>query len=273
MAAECPRNPDALGTSRVLTASPEEFSHIGSMQYAQTLPLGDHEVVLTFDDGPSPLFTDVILNILDSQCVRATHFLIGKPALMHPELVRRLYNAGQTVGTHTFDHPLGFRHLPMARVAAEVQDGIKAVDDAIGNPEAVAPFFRIPGLSRSEDVDAYLASQSLVTWSADVVADDWFRHITPAEIVDRAIKRLDAKGRGILLLHEIHPATALALPLLLKELKERGYHVVHVVPTGDLPNLVPDLSSPSTVSDGGWPRVVVSTAHSRTNRLTIGKIH
>ena len=90
---------------------------------------------------------------------------------------------------------------------------------AIGDPKAVAPFFRIPGLARSDAVDTFLASQSLITWSADVVADDWFRIITPQQIVQRAMQRLDAKGRGILLLHDIHPATALALPSLLKELK------------------------------------------------------
>ena len=48
------------------------------------------------------------------------------------------------------------------------------------------------------------------------------------------MQRLDAKGRGILLLHDIHPATAMALPSLLKELKDRGYRVVHVVPAGKL---------------------------------------
>src|ERR1041385_1483839 len=75
----------------------------------------------------------------------------------------------------------------------------------------------------------------------DIVADDWFRHITPSQIIERAIQRLDVKGRGILLLHEIHPATALALPSLLKELKDRRYHIVHVVPPGELPNSVPAL--------------------------------
>jgi peptidoglycan-N-acetylglucosamine deacetylase len=271
--AECPGNADALGTSRVLAISPQEFSHVGKMQYNQALPLNDHEVVLTFDDGPLPPFTDVILNILNSQCVRATHFLIGKTALIHPELVRRIYNAGQTVGTHSFDHPLAFRHLSMARVEAEVRDGIRAVDDAIGDPKAVAPFFRIPGLGRSDEIDSYLASQSLVTWSADVVADDWFRHITPAEIIERAIQRLDAKGRGILLLHEIHPATALALPVLLKELKERGYHIVHVVAPGELPNSVPDLPNAPSVSDRGWPRTLLANTHRRTNGIALGKIH
>src|SRR5664280_3095162 len=57
----CPGNPDVLGPSRVLTISPSEFSQIGSMQYKQTLPLNDHEVVITFDDGPLPPYTNICL--------------------------------------------------------------------------------------------------------------------------------------------------------------------------------------------------------------------
>ena len=68
-----------------------------------------------------------------------------------------------------------------------------------------------------------------MTWSADVVADDW-RHINASEVVRRAIARLDEKGKGILLLHDIQPATALALPELLRELKAKGYRIVQVVP-------------------------------------------
>ena len=182
------------------------------MQYKQTLPLKDHEVVITFDDSPLPPYTDIILKVLASQCVRANYFLIGQMAHTYPYLVRHIYNAGHTVGTHTLDHPLAFNHRPLPLVEHEVDGGIAAVEAAIGDPKAVAPFFRIPGLARSDAVDSFLASQSLVTWSADVVADDWFREITPHQIVQRAMQRLNAKGRGILLLHDIHPATALALP-------------------------------------------------------------
>ncbi|MGA9084685.1 MAG: polysaccharide deacetylase family protein, partial [Pseudolabrys sp.] len=57
----CPGNPDALGTSRVLTINPGEFTRLGIVQYKQTLPLKDHEVVLTFDDGPLPPYSDIIL--------------------------------------------------------------------------------------------------------------------------------------------------------------------------------------------------------------------
>jgi peptidoglycan/xylan/chitin deacetylase (PgdA/CDA1 family) len=254
----CPGNPDALGTSRVLTISPSEFSQIGRMQYKQTLPLNDHEVVITFDDGPLPPYTNIILDTLASQCVKATYFLVGQMAHAYPSMVRRIYNEGHTIGTHSQDHPFAFQRLPLQQVEYEVDGGIASVDAAIGDAKAVAPFFRIPGLGRSKTADDFLASQSLVTWSADVVADDWFRHISAQTIVQRALQRLEAKGRGILLLHDIHPATAMALPTLLKELKVRGFHVVQVVPAGDRPKAVPELMASPATDKGAWPTVLTS---------------
>jgi peptidoglycan-N-acetylglucosamine deacetylase len=263
----CPGNPDALGTSRILAISPSDFSQIGSMQYKQTLPLNDHEVVITFDDGPLPPYTNIILNTLASQCVKATYFLVGQMAHAYPSVVRRIYNEGHTIGTHSQDHPLAFQRLSLQRVEYEVDDGIASVDSAIGDAKAVAPFFRIPGLGRSKTADDFLASQSLVTWSADVVADDWFRHISAQTIVQRALQRLDAKGRGILLLHDIHPATAMALPTLLKELKAHGFHVVQVVPAGDRPKSVPELMASPATDRGAWPTVLTS-AHSVDKAMT-----
>jgi len=103
----------------------------------------------------------------------------------------------------------------------------------------------------------------LAVWSADEVADDWFRGITPAQIVRKAINRIEAKGhRGVLLLHDIHPATAMALPELLKELKARGYHVVQAVPAGERPKSVPERPAPMVAESGGWPRVVKASLHS-----------
>ena len=249
----CPGNPDALGTSRVLKISPADFRRIGSMQYAQTLPLKDHEVVITFDDGPIPPYTNVILDTLASQCVKATYFLVGEMARAYPSIVRRIYNAGHTIGTHSQNHPFRFQRLAAPSFAQQVDGGIASVDAALGNPQALSPFFRIPGLGRTNAIEAYLASKSLVTWSADVVADDWKR-IGAREIVRRAMRRLDEKGRGILLLHDIHPATASALPTLLKELKDRGYHVVQVVADGERPVSVPELAASSDKES--WPRVV-----------------
>ncbi|HMF22301.1 MAG TPA: polysaccharide deacetylase family protein [Pseudolabrys sp.] len=250
----CPGNPDALGTSRVLTISPSEFTSIGSMQYAQTLPLNEHEVVLTFDDGPIPPYTNVILDTLASQCVKATYFLVGETAQAYPSIVRRIYNAGHSIGTHSQNHPYRFQRLSIQSAEQQVDRGILSVDTALGEPKALSPFFRIPGLARTSELESYLASKSLVTWSADVVADDW-KHISAKEIVRRAMRRLEKRGRGILLLHDIHPATVLALPTLLKELKERGYHVVQVVAAGDRPESLPEpVASPE--NKGTWPRIV-----------------
>ena len=63
-AEDCPGNPDALGTSRVLTIDPNEYPHVGAMDRAAALPLSDKEVVITFDDGPVPRYTNQILDIL-----------------------------------------------------------------------------------------------------------------------------------------------------------------------------------------------------------------
>jgi peptidoglycan/xylan/chitin deacetylase (PgdA/CDA1 family) len=274
----CPGNPHALGTSRVITVTPDEFSRIGTIQYKQTLPLQDHEVVLTFDDGPIPPYSNIILDTLDAQCVKVTYFMVGEMAHAYPAIVRRIYNAGHTIGTHTQHHPFGFEHLSMQRVEREVDSGIASVDAALGDPKALSPFFRIPGLGRTTAIEHFLADKKLVTWSADVDTNDWWRGTSPGQIVQRAMRRLNAKGRGILLMHDIHPATAMALPALLKELKIQGYHVVQVVPAGERPKSVPDLTASPAEDKGGWPRLLKTSAISTDSdrappRHRLKKVH
>jgi peptidoglycan-N-acetylglucosamine deacetylase len=229
-AQDCPGNPDVLGTSRVLVLEPGEFSHVGLMQYPQTLPLADKEVVLTFDDGPLPRYSNQVLDILAAQCVKATYFLVGEMARAYPGMVRRIYESGHTIGTHSEDHPSHFGKLPIEKVRQEIDDGIADVAAALGDPQAVAPFFRIPGLARTDAIEEELAARSLVAFSSDTVADDWHRRIKPKDIIRLAMTRLQARGKGILLLHDIHAVTVAALPELLKQLKNAGFRVVHVVP-------------------------------------------
>lgn len=152
MAASCPGNPHALGTSRTITVEPSAFPRIGLMQYRNSLPLKDHEVVLTFDDGPLPPYTNRILDTLASECVKVTYFLVGRMANANPDLVRRIYNSGHVIGTHSQNHPLTFDQMPLPRIEREVGAGIASVQAAAGDPRAVAPFFRIPGLMRSKQV-------------------------------------------------------------------------------------------------------------------------
>ena len=231
--------------------------------------LNDHEVVITFDDGPIPPYSNIILDTLAAQCVKATYFLVGEMAHSHPSIVRRIYNAGHWIGSHSQNHPLKFQRLSMDAVEHEVNDGIASIDMALGDPKALSPFFRIPGFGRTDAIDDYLASKALVTWSTDIVADDWKR-IGAREIVHRAMRRLEAKGRGTLLLHDIDPATVLALPVLLKELKDRGYRVVHVVAAGDRPESIPDAPA-SADSIKEWPRVTASPSASPVSTSSFKK--
>jgi hypothetical protein len=78
-------------------------------------------------------------------------------------------------------------------------------------------------------VEKYMAERGIMIWSADFPADDW-KHLSASEVMKRALTRLEQHGKGVLLLHDIQPATAMMLPNLLRELKRRGYHIVHVVP-------------------------------------------
>lgn len=228
----CPGNPDALGTSRVLPIDFSQYQQLGRMQYPDSLPLNDKEVVLTFDDGPLPPSTDKVLDALAAQCVKATFFMVGEMARTFPATVRRVYEEGHTIGTHSDHHPTGFGQLPLDRMREEIDGGIADVSAAFdGDSRYLAPFFRIPGFARSDLVENELARRSLIVFSADVVADDWHRDITPAKIISLAMSRLEARGKGILLLHDIHPKTAAALPGLLAALKANGFHVVQVVPS------------------------------------------
>jgi peptidoglycan/xylan/chitin deacetylase (PgdA/CDA1 family) len=257
----CPGHPDALGTSRVLTISPSEYQLLGTIQYKHTLPLKDHEVVLTFDDGPIPPYTNSILNTLAANCVKATYFLVGEMVHARPYLVRRIYNEGHSIGTHTQHHPFAMQRLSMQRVEREVDDGIASADAALGDPRAVSPFFRIPGLGRTNAIEHFLEHKGLVTWSADIDTNDWWRGTTPGALIQRTMRRLNAKGRGIVLMHDIHPATALALPALLKRLKAEGYRVVHVVAAGERPKTLPEVVA-TPAEKAVWPAVL----HAKTEK-------
>jgi peptidoglycan/xylan/chitin deacetylase (PgdA/CDA1 family) len=230
--ADCPGRPDAIGVSRTIVVDPREHPRVGSFQYPETLPLRDKDVVLTLDDAPRPASV-AALDVLAAECVKATYFVIGRHARAHPDILRRIAAAGHTIGTHSERHPLSFNRMTAARTGREIDEGIASVRAVLGEDAEIAPFFRIPGLLRGDAVESAAAERGLMIWSTDVMAHDWKRRITVEGIVRRTIDRLEAKGKGILLLHDIHPKTVEALPLVLGELKRRGYRIVHVQPATD----------------------------------------
>ena len=228
-AADCPGNPQALGTSRVLSVSPAAQPRVGTWHYAETLDLADREVVLTFDDGPMRPHTAAILDILKRECVRATFLVVGAMAASSPQLLRRAFDEGHTIGTHTQSHPR-LPELPEVKARGEIERAVAAAQAALGPSRPLAPFFRAPYLALTPALEAYLEARGLMVWDIDVHAGDW-EDVPSAVVVARALERLDRRRKGILLLHDIQARTVRALPHLLRELKARGYKIVHAVPT------------------------------------------
>lgn len=230
MAAECPRT-DALGTTRVLTVDPRAFPQVGLKSFPTTLPLADHEVVLTFDDGPFPATTGKVLAALASECVRATFFLIGQNAQANPQSVRAIAAAGHSIGHHTWSHRI-LSTIGEAKALEEIDRGIAADAAALGQtPSARTRFFRFPGFASTPSLLARLEGRGMVVFGADLWASDW-NPMTPEQQLALLTARLEQARKGIILLHDTKQQTARMLPDFLRYLKRNGYKIVHVVPAG-----------------------------------------
>jgi peptidoglycan/xylan/chitin deacetylase (PgdA/CDA1 family) len=227
---ECPRK-DALGTSRVLAVDAATSPRVGLKSFPQTLPLEDREVVLTFDDGPWPATDSKILAALARECVRATFFLIGKPASEHPEMVRKMAAAGHTIGYHTWAHH-NLKDMKPEAAIDEIDKGISAVEMALHGKASTTPstpFFRYPYFEMSPEALENLEKRGIVVFGADFWASDWNK-MTPQQELKLLTERLTIARKGIILLHDPKAQTAAMLPAFLRYLRDNHYRVVHVVP-------------------------------------------
>ena len=216
---------DKLGVSRVAKVDTTGGGEYGE-QYPPTQLLQKGEVVLTFDDGPHPVFTREILNALAAQCTKATFFNVGQMIKNFPDMARQVQAEGHTVGTHTYTHRnLGGTSLD--RSEQQIESTINIAEATL--PNGVAPFFRFPYLSDPKRVREYLAKRNVAVFGIDVDSFDW-RVRTPEKVMHNVFSTLDKTGGGIILFHDIHANTAKSIPAVLAELKTRGYKVVHIVP-------------------------------------------
>jgi len=228
-------NPQLLGTSRTITVRPTDFPRIGTEQYAESLRLKNREVVLTFDDGPVHGHSAKVLDALAAECVKATFFMLGINVAEAPSLVRRAFEEGHSIGTHTFSH-LHLDEASLEKAKQDIELGIEAVTEALGKGRSPAPFFRAPYLGITKDLEKFLYARGLMVWDIDVDSLDWSVD-APEKVIENTLAVLEKKGKGILLMHDIKSQTARAMPVLLSELKRRGFRIVHVVPeAGHIPN-------------------------------------
>ena len=229
-------NPNALGVSRVVEIDTTGGPGFGFENYKSYDFLEPKEVVLTFDDGPQKFHTEAVLAALSEQCTKAIFFSIGKMALGYPDILRKVQDAGMTIGTHTWSHALLRKAKSEAEAIDEIERGMSAVKRALGPEAKVAPFFRYPGFQDTPETLAYLQKRNIAMWSTDIDSFD-FKFRNTDHTIKMVIDKLEKKGKGIVLLHDIQPTTAKAVPMLLAQLKQHGYKIVHVRAKGTLQTL------------------------------------
>ena len=228
--------------------------------------LRDKEVVLTFDDGPRPGSTEAVVKALADECLRATFFEVGQMASWHPEVTKQVIDAGMTVGTHTWSHK-DLARIPYEKAEQEIEMANSAVSAAAGGK--IAPFFRFPYLAQSPRILSYLAERNTAIFSGDIDSRDYTMH-KPEPVVDSVMSQLEKRGKGIVLMHDIHPNTAEALPELLRQLKVAGFKVVHMVPKEQLTTIARyDEMLDHRVSSSAQPVSATAPAHDAATHHSI----
>jgi peptidoglycan/xylan/chitin deacetylase (PgdA/CDA1 family) len=230
-------NPNAMGVTRVVEIDTSGGPGFGSQHFKSFDFLRDHEVALTFDDGPWPNNTQAVLKALADQCLRATFFPIGKHATYHPEILKQVVAAGHTIGNHTWSHPdlqAVMKKSGEDAAIEEIEKGASAVRMMAGAP--TAPFFRFPDLRHPPEMLTYLGGRNIASFSTDIDSFD-FKIKRPEELVRSLISKLNKRGKGIILMHDFQKVTSIALPQILGELQKNGFKVVHMVPKDMLTTL------------------------------------
>lgn len=220
-------------------------------------------IALTFDDGPHPYHTPILLRTLRRLKVRATFFVVGRNVDRYPYLVRQMVRDGHEVENHTYNH-LRLSRLPLGIVQEEIEAGAAAIWRATGH---IPRFVRPPGGMVDHSVRQVVQLDGYVTvmWTAD-----------PADYERPDVKtlrqRLFASVRpgSIILLHEKVPQTVEILPEFVQEARRQGYEFVTIEEMWkDMQRSVLQMASyergglPSPFFGGSW----AYSSDSSANRL------
>lgn len=193
-------------------------------------------LVLTFDDGPHPKFTPAILATLEKYGVKSIFFEVGQNVAVRGKgandagtlsrteaaaYSERILQSGHLLANHSLTHAF-LPKLSDARLEKEIDESKRIIEEVTNSSIAL---FRPPYGARNEKVSAALAARQLKAFLWNVDSLDWSDPI-PTSIANRVVQQVEANGRGVILLHDVHSQTTEALPLILETLQGRGYRFV-----------------------------------------------
>lgn len=170
-------------------------------------------IYLTFDDGPVPEVTPMVLDILDKYNAKATFFCVGDNVAKHPDIYQQVLDKGHATGNHTFNHIKGWQ--------TEVPDYIKNVSQC--SEHVKSNLFRPPhGRIKHAQVKELAKDYKIIMWS--VLTGDYDHSLTKEQVLDYSIK--NTKGGSIVVFHDSIKASErmlFALPLFLEHFINKGY--------------------------------------------------
>jgi peptidoglycan/xylan/chitin deacetylase (PgdA/CDA1 family) len=203
-------------------------------------------IALTFDDGPHPIYTPKLLDILAQYGVRATFFLIGANVQKYPEIAQRIVAEGHQVANHTMSHP-DLTKLKKKKVMYEVGQASTIIEAYTGSqPLCVRPPYGSLN-KKTEDLLYSSSPMDIVFWTVD--PEDWKK--PGADVI--AQRLIDgARPGAILLAHDIHAQTIEAVPLVISRLKAMGYRFGTISQLNALPDQV---HANSEAGGGSKPQV------------------
>jgi peptidoglycan-N-acetylglucosamine deacetylase len=211
-----PAAPSASASASVPPKQPQ-FTSTGALRRT-----GTDAVALTFDDGPDPVNTPLILDLLKQEGVKATFCLVGFRVRDNPDLVRRIAAEGHTLCNHTWQHLLDLAKRPTAEIVQDLEHTNQAIRAAV--PDARIPYFRAPGGNFTKDLVRTVKRMGMTSIYWEVDPRDWEHkkeESGPAH-VDRLVHDIkrDTRPGAIVLSHDNkQPMTIEAYRILLPWLK------------------------------------------------------
>lgn len=183
------------------------------------------KVALTFDDGPHPVNTPKVLDILKKHKVKATFFVTGQNAKRYPELIKRMVKEGHTIGNHSYDHA-NLSKMGPAQVRADLRRTQQAVDEALGRHYEIDQFRPPYGATNETVKEAARGEKDFnILWNVD--SNDWRYTNNDAAIMKNIFEGTSsvyARG-GVILFHDIHPQSVRVLDDVIARLQKEGFDI------------------------------------------------
>ncbi len=177
------------------------------------VPTVEKKIFLTFDDGPVPVITPWVLDVLKNENIKATFFCVGENVAKNPEIYQRVLDEKHAVGNHTYNHLKGWN-----------THGIQYVKNVIKCAEVVnSKLFRPPyGRIKNSQLTLINKQYSVIMW--DVLSGDYDKKTSPEQCLKNVVDNI--RNGSIIVFHDSHKAQKnmeYALPKFIQFAKEKGY--------------------------------------------------